>query len=331
MFIKKNFIKIFLLTFSVLATMLFINACQTKNEPITKTALIFDTDLGTDDAIAMAIMKKNNIVPNFVIVSGGNASSENAIRNAIIMKKFLSLDTIAVKGVEIKLSDEKNTFHGEDGLANISEQMIKDYKISNGELNNFISINECIEKLKEYDKIEYIVVGPPTTLAYLLDIPEVDKKISNIYMMGGGINEFNCSHDTEFNFSKNPKAVKRVLESKHHIVLFPLDITNRQVLDEKMIENYEKSGLRKELITFLKFNRNSNNIFNKIDGAVMHDSTPVIYYINKNLFKTEKCNIVSDEYGHIEKRDDGNPVDVIVAFDSEKVLENDNHGVVPRN
>lgn len=331
MFIKRKIKKILLLTISMFATALFNGACGTKNEPIVKTALIFDTDLGTDDAIAMAVMKKNNIKPNFVVVSGGNASSENAVRNAIIMKKFLSFNTVVVKGVEIKLSAEKNTFHGDDGLANISGQMIKDYKINNEELNNFISIDECIDKLKEYDKIEYIVVGPPTTLAYLLDIPEVDKKISNIYMMGGGINEFNCSHDTEFNFSKNPEAVKRVLESKHHIVLFPLDITNRQVLDEKMIEDYEKNGGRKELVTFLKFNRKSNNEFNHIDGAVMHDSTPVIYYINKNLFETEKSNIISDQYGHIEKSDDGNPVDVIVAFDREKVLENGKYGVVPRN
>lgn len=89
-----------------------------------KTALVLDTDVGTDDAMAFLFLKHFGINPDHVIAVGGNTSNEGAIRNAVLLTRFLNIATTITGGHKIKLSKELGTFHGKDGLANISRNMI---------------------------------------------------------------------------------------------------------------------------------------------------------------------------------------------------------------
>ncbi len=279
-------------------------------------SVVLDTDVGTDDAIAFsAAAFLSGIHIDYIVASKGNTSLNGAVRNAVILKNYLGLDAKIVQG-QLPNTDsnvdecEKNTFHGNDGLADISADMIKSTGLKPQELNGYITYDTFCKEILNCDEIEYIIIGPPTNLANLLDNGEFEKKLSKVYIMGGGINEFNCRHKTEFNFSKDPKSVKKVLESGKDITLFPLDLTNRQRVTEEQINTLEKSGAFKEYISLLRFNRQANKEYNGIDAAVIHDIMPLLFLKYPKEFTTEKINIAADKYGATRKSENGKLINV---------------------
>ncbi len=292
-----------------------------------KTAVVLDTDVGTDDAFAiLAFSYFKDLRLDYLVASSGNASLEGATRNAIILKKYLGADTRIVMGIQPEKDknvneQEKNTFHGNDGLANISGEMTESLKLREEDLKEYIFFEEFMKKLLEYDDITYIGVGPTTNLAILIDIPEIKSRIKRIYLMGGGIEAFNCSHETEFNFSKNPKAVKKILESELDITMIPLDVTNRQNVDKDEIAALEATGNYPEFITFLKYNMKANQDYNHIDAAVLHDVLPVLYALRPDRFTVEDMKIAVDRYGSTKSDPAGSAVKVVTDVD-EDLLDN---------
>ena len=278
--------------------------------------LIFDTDLGTDDAAAiMLLAKKCRILPDYMIASGGNTSPSQAIKNAIILKKYFGLDKITVvKGLipECIKNGEQNTFHGSDGLAGISEDMADILRLTDENYSDFITFDDFQERLTSAREITYISVGPVTSLAALLCRKHVRKKIKKAYVMGGGINESNCEHSTEFNFSKDPESVKKIFASGTDITLFPLDLTNHQNLTEEQIDALEKTGAYPEYIKLFRFNLESNTKYDGIDKAVLHDCMPVLYYLDPSPFKTEDMPVITDELGATKISADGVSIHIAI-------------------
>lgn len=281
-----------------------------------KTALVFDTDVGTDDAFGLLILsqivKKS---PDFIIATEGNTSLNGAIRNLFLLKKYLGIDFQAVQGKPFPQNKfvnrtEKNTFHGDDGLANTTELLAKETGITDDDLKDIISFNELKKRLADFDHIDYIAVGPLSNLSNLIKDDKLKQKLRKIYVMGGGLRVFNCSHDTEFNFSKDPESVKNILNSGLDITIFPLDITNHQWVTSYELKKLESFQTYTHFITFLKYNMQSNRQYNKMDAAVLHDAIPVLYYAHPSRFIVKDKNLICNQYGHIEEAENGAPVHV---------------------
>ena len=134
--------------------------------------------------------------------------------------------------------------------------------------------------------------------------------------MGGGINEFNCSHDTEFNFSKDPKSVQKILSSGLDITLFPLDLTNHQRLTTEKIDALEKTRVFPEYITFFRHNLQANMDYNNIPAAVLHDTMPVLYFIRPEAFQIEDMTIKTDPFGATKIDKDGTLIHVAQGVDA---------------
>ncbi|HBL40186.1 MAG TPA: hypothetical protein DDY98_00880 [Ruminococcaceae bacterium] len=291
-----------------------------------KHITILDTDLGTDDACALFLLKNLPIKPDYIVASFGNTTLEGACRNAVILRKYLGLEAEIVKGLEPsngsrQPNGEKNTFHGADGLANCSEKMIKKLKINQDELQNILPFGELCDRLSEYDSVTYITIGTLRNFAALLHDKEFCRKLRGAYIMGGGIREFNCSHNTEFNFSKDPESVKTVLTCGLNITLFPLDVTNRQVLTAEQIDELEAIGTYPEYISFLRHNRKANIEYNHISAAVLHDTLPILYLSHPELFKLEEMRIASNEYACIFPSANGEAVHICTEMKDGKLFE----------
>lgn len=277
-----------------------------------KSAVILDTDAGTDDAIAMSLINyMGDLKPDYIIATPGNASAEQAVKNVIILKKLFGFASEIVKGgdpEDLERMAEKNTFHGPDGLGGLSEQIARETGVTPDDLRDYISLDSLMIELCRFDSIIYISIGPLNTLASMLDNPALKDKFTNLYIMGGGIHEFNCEHNTEFNFSKAPKAVSALLKSGADITLFPLDLTNHQTLGDDDIIKLKESGVIPSAVSLLEFNKTANSGLNGIDGAVMHDSMPVLYLIKSEAFKMKGYRLSSDENGALHESADGAPV-----------------------
>lgn len=291
-----------------------------KNE-MKKTAFVFDTDAGTDDAAAFLLIKNLGLKPDYIVATGGNASAEGAVRNSLILKRYLGLDTVIVRGFEAELSDEQSTFHGLDGLANISADMISGLGMTDDDLSDYTGLEAFKKELSGYDSIFYVAVGPVSTLAYLVKDENIRSRITSVYLMGGGLNEFNCSHDAEFNFSKNPDGVRTVLSAGLDLTLFTLDLTNHQRLSSEQIDILERTGMYPEYVAMFRYNMKSNSEYDGIDAAVLHDAMPILYCADRSPFTCEDMAVSCDEYGHTERSEKGYRVHIISGV-SEDLLWN---------
>ena len=139
--------------------------------------------------------------------------------------------------------------------------------------------------------------------------------------MGGGLKECNCAHETEFNFSKSPQAVKKILASDVPVTLFPLDLTNHQRITEDPICELERDGALKEMIALLRWNRQANMEYNNIPAAVLHDAMPILYLSKPEKFRVDTVRISSDRYGHIEQTDNGRSVSLAMAVEDNVLYE----------
>ncbi len=288
-----------------------------------KSILILDTDVGTDDAAAILLLAEKELDPDYLITTPGNAQADQAVKNANILKAYCGMKkTAIVAGLDLAkdASAEKNTFHGNDGLANIASDMAEALKLDEKALTAHITFDEMCEALEKADEITYIATGPVTNLAAISENEAIRGKIKCVYLMGGGLEEFNCSHDTEFNFSKNPEAVGKVLSSGLPITLFPLDLTNHQRVDGDQIDTLEKTGKFPEYITFLRFNLGANTEYNDIPAAVLHDCMPVLYAAESDAFTVEEKKLTSDEFGAVRESDEGNPIRVAVSVKEDLLL-----------
>lgn len=303
-----------------LIAVIFIVLCFANAEG-NDAVVVLDTDVGTDDAIAMLLASHfSDDTFDYVIASQGNTSLDGAVLNALLLKKYLGLNTTVVKGIPPK-SDanvdvaEKNTFHGLDGLANLREKLIERLTFNDSEMENYISFDSLVEELSRHEEIIYIATGPTTNLANLIEHEAIRSKISKVYIMGGGISEYNCSNKNEFNFSKDPRSVDRILSSGLDITLFPLDLTNHQRVDREEIDRLEKTHRFSEFVEFLKFNLRSNILYNGIAAAVLHDTMPVLYCIQSEAFRVEDMRIKTDQYGATEISDGGTLIHVANGVD----------------
>lgn len=293
-------------------------------KPGEKTAVVFNTDMGIDDAMAVLLWKiLGEHKPDYMLISPGNTDMEHALRNIAILKKESGLTATVVRGEELtspEEASEKSYFHGKDGFADISDAVIAEKGLTQADFAQYITMAVFRAELNRYDSIVYYSVGPVTTLAQLIREEAVRRKIKVAYVMGGGIREFNCAHQTEFNFYKDPAAVKDVLASGIPIVLFPLDITDTQQLKEADIVALEAAGAPPYIGTLLRFN-SASNAQNNIDGAVMHDSVPVLFAAYPEKFKTEEMRLSSDCYGKTFVSKGGTPVLVATAVENGLLMQ----------
>ena len=308
--------------FRIRQTEVEINRVSQNEKHIT----VLDTDLGTDDACALFLLNELAIKPDFLVASFGNTSLDGACRNAVILKKYLGLDAKVVRGAEfpgnplVSLA-EKNTFHGIDGLAGCTGDMMQTLAVTPSELSDVLPFEELTKALADADSVTYITIGTLKNLALLLGDETLRKKLRGAYIMGGGIKEFNCSHETEFNFSKDPESVKTVLSSGLNITLFPLDLTNHRRISARQIDELETVGTYPEVIRFLRHNLKANIEYNGIPAAVLHDTMPVLYLAHPEWFRLEEMRIVSDDYAHISVSGRGEAIHVCTEMKEDRLFE----------
>ncbi len=281
---------------------------------------VFDCDPGIDDSFALFLISRLKINVDYFIATFGNDKQEITSRNLEIMSEYLSLDGELVNGCSCALDGsipECGAFHGQDGLADIADEMMAKYPPRKRAVSDYKSLEE---KLLECDEIIYYAVGPLTTLATIIENSEIKNKIKNVFVMGGGLNRFNKDFNTEYNFFSDGNAVKKVFESGINITIFPLDLTMITGVKKDVIDELESRKTFSEMITMLRYNYNKNLSFGN-NFAVLHDTLPVLYSIYPNEFTVEEMLLSADGYGHIEKSKNGHRI--MVATKMQDNLLND--------
>lgn len=254
-----------------------------------KIPVIFDTDPGIDDAIALSILLNAEEVDLKLITTiGGNVALEKTAANAVKLVEFFGKDVPVAAGNHGPLLaefEDASDVHGESGMDG--------YEFPVPDLSRLLDEHAVLAMrrvlMESDEKITIVAVGPQTNIALLLTMfPEVKEKIEKIIIMGGSFNRGNKHVMDEFNIGTDPEAAQMVFRSSLTTVMVGLDIGNIATVSPAEAEDWaQHSETGKMLNAMLKHYRSSLQ-----DGEwEMYDPTAVCYLLAPELFEEKECNV----------------------------------------
>ena len=260
-----------------------------------KLNVIFDTDPGVDDAMALLYLARHSRI-NLVGVTTvfGNAYIDQVTKNAIYLRDTFGFDAPIARGADRPLviePDEPPTFvHGHNGLGDVD---LPDVDLSDADPRPAHEL--IIDLVRENpNQITLIAVGRMTNLALAAkQAPDVPALVKQVVIMGGafGYNGHggNVSPVAEANIIGDPHAADFVFGLDWPVVIVGLDVTKEVIMSNEYIETL--STLSEDG----KFVRDISHGYQAfygeatgIDGFYVHDASAVAYALHPEHFETIK-------------------------------------------
>jgi len=198
--------------------------------------VLFDTDPGCDDAVALSIaLASDEIEVVGVSTVAGNTPVGNTTHNALsILELFDRTDVPVARGCAGPLCRDLETaeeIHGPGGIRGGPPE-------PTGEPVSQHGVEFIRDRVREYgDDLSIVAIGPQTNLATALAIDEdLPAIVDEIYLMGGAaLCPGNVTPAAEFNFHVDPEAVSRVFRDATPKVV-GLDVTEAATVPATTIE-----------------------------------------------------------------------------------------------
>lgn len=260
-------------------------------------SVIFDTDIGIDDAMALLFAHyAQDISIRAITTKYGNASIEDTTRNALLVKEMFAINAPVYQGASEPLSTRLGKgypchVHGKDGLGDIQ------FEKPQLEAETWTAAQALVEISKEEgnngEKISIIAVGGLTNIAAAIDLdPAFTSRVSELIIMGGafGYNQHsgNVSPVAEANIASDPLAADIVFNSDISTTIVGLDVTQEVTMDQSFIQSLaDNAGKAGKFIK--KTNKHYFDFYHSISGKYecpLHDSCAVAYLLNPDLFTT---------------------------------------------
>lgn len=254
--------------------------------------VIFDTDPGIDDAMALLFLHRHPDIDLIGVTTVfGNAPIEITTRNAQFLKQQWMIDAPVAQGAGKTLDPSRPdghfpTFiHGDDGLGNIGVPETVDVPLDPRAAHHFI-----IDTVKANPgEVTLIAVGRMTNLALALKTdPDFAALVKEVIIMGGAFDiNGNVSPAAEANIHGDPEAADLVFTAAWPVTVIGLDVTTKTVMTSSFLADMVKeNGAAVQLLSDLsQFYINFYNMRTG-DGMVVHDSCACVYLTNPELFET---------------------------------------------
>ena len=257
--------------------------------------VIFDTDIGIDDAVALLLLEFSPEVDLLAVVTGfGNASLDTTTRNALYMKERFGFAAPVYKGAAVPLGERlgdavPDFVHGKNGLGDIelTEPKLK--------VADETGPEAIIALAKAHPgEISLVAVGRMTNVATALDLcAELPELLKEIVIMGGvfGYNGHrgNVSPVTEANIGGDPLAADIVLGCGAPTVVVGLDVTMETIVDKAWFEQLAEHGgdagvmMRDSNQFYLNFHHSKSGLYE----CPVHDASAIAYLLRPELFVTK--------------------------------------------
>lgn len=254
--------------------------------------VIFDTDPGIDDAMALLFLHRHPDIDLIGVTTVfGNAPIEITTRNAQFLKQQWMIDAPVAQGAGKTFDPSRPeghfpTFiHGDDGLGNIGVPETVDVPLDPRAAHHFI-----IDTVKANPgEVTLIAVGRMTNLALALKTdPYFAALVKEVIIMGGAFDiNGNVSPAAEANIHGDPEAADLVFTAAWPVTVIGLDVTTKTVMTSGFLADMVKeNGAAVQLLSDLsQFYINFYNMRTG-DGMVVHDSCACVYLTNPELFET---------------------------------------------
>lgn len=271
---------------------------------------VLDVDPGIDDAVALFLAHRLVRERCVVATSFGNAPLEVTHRNLVGLKRAFGCPFPVVKGSAGPLSGREPFFdfyHGTDALGGLSHLLPEgDEKAPPLEaLAGFAAPGE---------RVVYCATGPLTNLATLVrsGSPLVPR-IARVLVMGGGLQAFNCPHESEFNFHADPEAVETVLCSGLDVTIAPFDLGMSATLAPEDLARATAGSQWPVMDALLEQSLTTARAHAR-PNADIHDCFPVLYHVWPEQFRTRALKLSVDAWGAVREDESGHAVTVLAGL-----------------
>ncbi|MBN9434702.1 MAG: nucleoside hydrolase [Bosea sp.] len=186
--------------------------------------LLVDTDGGTDDALALALLVALGRAPAFVTTSFGNVALDQATDNILATLAILGCDAPVHAGAArplIGAAIDAADVHGEDGLGG-APRPAKQADVASRNGVDFLR-TVLREAAESEEPIDILALGPLTNLALAFAAePAIAAGVGELVIMGGTVfGRGNVTGAAEFNILADPEAAAMVLALPLPTVMVP--------------------------------------------------------------------------------------------------------------
>lgn len=195
--------------------------------------VIFDTDPGVDDAMALYYALAHpdlNVVG--ITTTFGNVDVEQAATNALYLSALAGRQipvTVGMAQPLVKNAEPPPDFiHGADGLGNLPHRLA-----TAGTLDPRSSAQFIVDMARQFPgELTLVAVGPLGNLATSLQLaPDLPTLVREVVLMGGAVLESgNVSPVAEANIWNDPHAADAVFTAGWPLTMVGLDVTHQVIL-----------------------------------------------------------------------------------------------------
>jgi len=263
--------------------------------------VIFDTDPGVDDAMALFYAFAHpEIEVVGVTATFGNVSVKQAAANALYLTEICGRKNPVMEGVSdpwVKLRElPPDYIHGADGLGNLPTR-----KEITSQLDPRSAAQFIVETARANPgEITLVAVAPLGNLSLALRLePKLPQLLKEIVLMGGALTEpGNVSPVAEANVWNDPHAADQVFCAGWKLTMVGLDVTHRVVVPQKLVEKIASkhqclaSDTLLHAVSFYAnfYSARAPEVFLE-KGCFAHDVLTFIYLTNPELFKKQSGKI----------------------------------------
>jgi len=261
-----------------------------------KLKVIFDTDPGIDDAMALLLLARHPDVELLGVTTVfGNSSIADVTRNALYLKDLMGFDAPVCQGAAMGIGASAPPpavphVHGENGLGDVEIPAQIAATLDPRPAPEFI-----IEMLRAHPgEITLIAVGRMTNLALALQqAPEIVDLVKEVVVMGGAFGRNghfgNVSPVAEANIHGDPLGADIAFAAKWPVVIVGLDVTQEVTMTNAFVDEIARTGpdgafIRAISAHYARFYAARD----KIDGFYVHDASAVTYALHPEFFATER-------------------------------------------
>jgi inosine-uridine nucleoside N-ribohydrolase len=257
--------------------------------------VIFDTDPGIDDAMALLFL---NTLPQVKLAAittvFGNGEVDLTTLNALFLTRRFKIDVPVYRGAEKPLKVGRRPapafVHGHDGLGDVG--VTKGFSAAPAEGEAYRKIIEIVRA--NPGAVTILAVAPLTNLALALEHdPGIAPLVQEVIIMGGAFGyagrRGNVTPVAEANIHNDPHAADRIFSAPWKLTAVGLDVTSTCILPTTVAAELARSA--GDAGKFLwDISRGYDELYRRtqqVEGSCMHDVAAAALLHDKTLFKTQ--------------------------------------------